>query len=79
MSIELELEAADRLRVRVDAPGERAVSDVVDPVGHLGDVASAAGLEWEVVGDRMTIYLKATEHPEGQGSGAAGSVETPDA
>ena len=46
MSIELELEDDGQVRVRLDTEGERAVSDVADPVQLIKDICETAELAW---------------------------------
>lgn len=53
--IELELEDGGKIRVRVDTEGERAVSDVVDPVEFIQNICTTAGMDCVVGTGEMTI------------------------
>ena len=65
MSIELELEDNGEVRVRVDADGERAVSDTRDPVQLIMDICEIAELTCVVGEEEMHILLPRRSPEEG--------------
>lgn len=57
MSVEFELEEDGRIRVKVDRKGERAVSDVMDPLEMMHEIAEAAGWDGGVEGNEFVVAL----------------------
>jgi len=52
MSIEMELEEDGQVRVRIDRGGERAISDVMDPMDLIRKVADTAQLDLDDIEDK---------------------------
>lgn len=57
MSVEFDLEDDGRIRVKVDRKGERAVSDVMDPLEMMHEIAEAAGWDAGVEGNEFVVAL----------------------
>jgi hypothetical protein len=57
VSIDLSMEDDGQLRVSVDRPGERAVSDTIDPVMLINSICDTADMFHEANGDEMIITL----------------------
>lgn len=60
MSVFVELDEEGQVRVRVDRGGERAVSDLIDPIELIQMVAEAAEL------DLNDVLADAEEDPEAE-------------
>jgi hypothetical protein len=52
ISIEMEMEEDGQIRVKVDRGGERAVSDVMDPMDLIRKVADTAGLDDDDISEK---------------------------
>jgi hypothetical protein len=57
VSIELELEDDGTIRVRVDSPGERAVSDTIDPYELITNICTEADITNAVNNGELHILL----------------------
>ena len=67
MSIELKLEDDGQIRVSVDRPGERAVSDLIGPMQLIHKICETADLDTEVIGNELMIGLPAESEPDAEG------------
>jgi len=57
MSIKFDLEDDGKIRVKVDRKGERAVSDVMDPLEMMHEIAEAAEWDAGVEGNEFVVTL----------------------
>jgi len=57
MSVEFVLEDNGQMRVRVDTAGQRAMSDTMDPLEMMHEIAEAAGWDAGVEGNEFVVAL----------------------
>ena len=70
MSIEMELEEDGQIRVKVDRGGERAVSDVMDPMDLIRKVADTAMMDLDDIEDKWDSDEEVPGEVVEPGSGA---------
>lgn len=63
MSIEMELEEDGQVRVRIDRGGERAISDVMDPMDLIRKVADTAMMDLDDIEEKWDGDEEVVEEP----------------
>jgi hypothetical protein len=63
VSIEMELEEDGQVRVRIDRGGERAISDVMDPMDLIRKVADTAMMDLDDIEEKWDGDEEVVEEP----------------
>ena len=79
MSIEMELEEDGQVRVRIDRGGERAISDVMDPMDLIRKVADTAMMDLDDIEDKWDGDEEVTEEVVEPGIDESAPSEEPSA
>jgi hypothetical protein len=79
VSIEMELEEDGQVRVRIDRGGERAISDVMDPMDLIRKVADTAMMDLDDIEDKWDGDEEVTEEVVEPGIDESAPPEEPSA